>query len=359
LRGLNLTLPTASEEAAGALSGYVAGQKLSFSQVLEAAQQVLREGKAAPDWLWNLCLNTDLLALSLVQSGEDAKTLAGKVTSVLDVVANRDSGAGSFDSTVGRLLDCFRLARRAEDMVPDGLAAAMLEKLCLKYGSSDVVVDGIVEEALSSLRPLGDELKSVTDKSAPSILRCLCRRAGKRLTQTLGQSAPSYWPKIFSDLLLSSFCRREKLAAPLTSYLATSSLAEDDLFAILERSLQLWGDPVIAKAYVAGEVMHYSRVTLCLFASLPVATRDQRRGRVVELVMRGLPNHFDTADGRTVELAHYLSQIVTETLKDKEDGPAVELAAPKQELCRELLDSLRECEAAKDFWLQVIFKFIH
>jgi len=373
-KALHLNWPIATEETIETLSiTCQLGQPLPWDTLQATAEAVLISKKAVTssvaDCQWDLCLRTDLLPCALIggwKKMDTASVHAGIISAFLDLAANRAHGTTDhLDAAIKRILTCYHLSRHpvALKHLPDGLAAALLERLCLKHGALDDIVDGLVSEAKVSHVTLEKELGQVTRSSLPLILRCLCRKSStsEHLKSVLGHGAATTCVKELTDILLSSFGRFNSCAPGLVCYLASSSIPDEDFFMILERTLWLWGDPVIAKAYVAREVMHYTSVALLLFIHLKKETLILKKNKIVEHLTRGLPNHFNSPDGRTVALAHYLSEIFTETLKkdiignniEKSEDRRRELASPTEELCQELSKCLQGCcEQTQQFWLK-------
>jgi hypothetical protein len=65
-----------------------------------------------------------------------------------------------------------------------------------------------------------------------------------------------------------------------------------------------------------------------------------------------LPNHFSSTDPRTVILAKYLCELVTEAIKvyeGRSDRLPAEVASPSDELCRKVLGSIHVCKNSGHF----------
>jgi len=70
-------------------------------------------------------------------------------------------------------------------------------------------------------------------------------------------------------------------------------------------------------------------------------------------IARGLPNHFSSSDPRTVELAKFLCELITETMKlyEKRIGNVPDhVVRPSDNLCREVLGSFHKCKVTSRFW---------
>ena len=71
---------------------------------------------------------------------------------------------------------------------------------------------------------------------------------------------------------------------------------------LLKQSMTLWSDPVIAKAYVYQEVIHYTKLSLFIFTHLPPEKANQSQDMLIRLVGQGLPNHFSSTDPRSIQV---------------------------------------------------------
>ena len=71
---------------------------------------------------------------------------------------------------------------------------------------------------------------------------------------------------------------------------------------LLKQSMTLWSDPVIAKAYVYQEVIHFTKLSLFIFTHLPPEKANQCQDMLIRLVGQGLPNHFSSTDPRSIQV---------------------------------------------------------
>ena len=82
--------------------------------------------------------------------------------------------------------------------------------------------------------------------------------------------------------------------------------------------------------------------------------KDSTAPIFVPQIARGLPNHFSSTDPRTVELAKFLCEFLTETIKlyeKRTDNVPEHLQRPDHELCQEVLGSFHLCSTTNQFWL--------
>lgn len=152
----------------------------------------------------------------------------------------------------------------------------------------------------------------------------------------------------------------------LICYLSRVSIQKkrDDTFfgSILINVLQAWADPIIARAHVFAEVVHYAHLIFVLFYHL-VSNRSGLQiyqQRIVEYIAKGLPNHLNSSDFRTVSLAKLICEMVTESLKfyagsDKGDNLNDKFlhSYMDDDLCRQVLEGYQKdcCDAANNFWM--------
>lgn len=130
-------------------------------------------------------------------------------------------------------------------------------------------------------------------------------------------------------------------------------LSHDKLAQLLVKTLSMWSDPVISRAHVSQEVIHYTKLSFVLLTHVPQQTCLAYKMQITEQMVRGLPNHFNSTDPRTVQLAKFFCEIVTETLKLYEErisDISDELKCPEMELSRDLLTSCHTCDQSKHFW---------
>jgi len=140
----------------------------------------------------------------------------------------------------------------------------------------------------------------------------------------------------------------------------------DNYIKLFIQVLRLWADPVIAKAHVAQEVLHFSRLLFMSFVHLDENEVVKNKMSIVEQLGKGLPNHFNSTDYRTVKLAQMICDLLTETLKHLEaklkgapvdekdpDRPMFKVASYLDDgLCYEVIRQYCNCcERAKSFWM--------
>ena len=127
----------------------------------------------------------------------------------------------------------------------------------------------------------------------------------------------------------------------------------ETFFDLFEQSLTLWSDPIISKAYVYHEVIHYTKLSLLFFSHLSAAESLNGQDSIIKFVAQGLPNHFSSTDHRSIQLAKFFCEILTESLKLYEKRtPEIPkaLKQPDEEINTQLLRSMHACERADNFW---------
>ena len=137
----------------------------------------------------------------------------------------------------------------------------------------------------------------------------------------------------------------------LISYLCLQ--LDADLAWLLNEALALWADPVIAKAYVYREVIHFTKISLLVFAHLSPESTLESQDKCIRLITQGLPHHFSSTDHRSIQLAKFFCEVITETLKiyEKRSGQmAASLAHPQDEVCQQLLQSIPKDKFTSNFW---------
>ena len=74
---------------------------------------------------------------------------------------------------------------------------------------------------------------------------------------------------------------------------------------------------------------------------------------IIKFVAQGLPNHFSSTDHRSIQLAKFFCEILTESLKlyekRSEEIPKT-LCQPEDEINQQLLKSVPKCKKSEHFW---------
>ena len=128
---------------------------------------------------------------------------------------------------------------------------------------------------------------------------------------------------------------------------------------VLVPVMRLWADPVIAKAHVSKEVVHFTKLLFLTFVHCKREEVLEHKQKIIEQMAEGLPNHFNSTDYRTVNLAKMMCDLLTETLKtyepEKSDSKP-EFSAKtylNDGFCLQLLQEFDLCcERTKGFWLK-------
>lgn len=101
--------------------------------------------------------------------------------------------------------------------------------------------------------------------------------------------------------------------------------------------LKVWADPIVARGNVKSEILHYSKSIVAIVSHLQQDTLIKHKMKVVELVSthrickckcfyiylkvfpiqiaKGLPNHLSSTDPRSVFLAKFICDFLTQTMK--------------------------------------------
>ncbi len=305
-----------------------------------------------------LILDSDLLALSLMgKEGETEKECMENLETVVklpDTVGNKFRGSEETRRVLERLSKSILLLLRTRDYSYRRKASYLLEKFCVKWGSLGDAIVYFIENYSPDLPSLEDILAEVTPLRQASVIKALAANVSGRgdLVRLFGESPSSVASKhlgVFEQLLFSNFRRSSPgLVLEICCYLS-HALQQQESVGLLASCLRLWGDPVIARGYVAREVVHYARVGLALFLHMHRDVVRDNEMRLVEMLAKGLPNHFDSSDGRTVVLAKLFSELVTGTLRrmtnPKETSDSVVM--PEEEICHELLLCIHECDRSE------------
>ena len=138
--------------------------------------------------------------------------------------------------------------------------------------------------------------------------------SGYDILSVLGEVSCNKGQELHMKLLLSpkSYCKG--FFTRHICYLKRSM--NEELFAsTLDKIMTLWADPVIAKAHVTNEVIHYTNLILQIFCHMEEGHALKNQTKISLQLAKGLPNHFNSVDFRTVGLAKFLCEILTESLQ--------------------------------------------
>ena len=132
---------------------------------------------------------------------------------------------------------------------------------------------------------------------------------------------------------------------------------------MLIKVMNAWADPIIAKAHVTAEIIHYTHLVFSLFYHLASSKTIllSYQQQIVEQIAKGLPNHLNSTDFRTISLAKMICELMTESLKfysgNSSDAKLDEkflLSLAENDLCKEVLMGYTKdcCEDASHFWMK-------
>ncbi len=314
---------------------------------------------------WQLLSKSDLLALAMTSCSatEGDAEMAARLSDLAAAAfqsADLSAVEAVLDRTVRAVWLTLLSSRAAPPchgpVVPLCVRARLLERVCSRFSGVDKVAGDLASGLTRAGVSVEEEVLFLAGQRRAAVLRTMVRgsKDAGDLEAVLGKRVASECLSDFGTIAFSTGCRTGNVASRLCCYLG-SCLPGKEAFSLLERALELWADPVVARAYVSREVVHCTRLVLLLFCHLDREATLQRESRLVELLAGGLPNHFNSSDGRTVELAKYLSEIVMETLRHykEDDHPLPEnLLRPEASICQELLSCLHDCERTKSFWIK-------
>ena len=129
--------------------------------------------------------------------------------------------------------------------------------------------------------------------------------------------------------------------------------SEEILKNLLKQAMSLWSDPIIAKAYVYKEVIHYTKLCLFFFTHLSPEMAQSMQDDIIRFVAQGLPNHFSSTDHRSIQLAKFFCEIITESLKlyeKRSEGIPKTLCQPEEDINQQLLKCVHTCKRSQHFW---------
>ena len=337
-------------------------RRMSPDESLEAVRLISARTEEGSESSWRLLRRSDLLTLCLTApkaNEADAEAVA-RMPDLAALIHRGDQAAveDTFARTVRAIWMLVHQARHfSRTSVRPEVRARLLERFCTRYLGEEKILRNLAAALVSENLTLEEEVLSLSGQRRSAVLKalvCGCKDASD-LKLVLGPKVALSCLAEFSAIAFSPLCRAMDLAARLGCYLA-SCLNESEMLGLLEKALVLWGDPVIARAHLTREVVHCAKLVLLLFSHSAKAAVLRRESRLIELLVKGLPNHFNSADGRTVEMAKYLSEVLTETLKwygNEAHQLPEHISRPPDEFCAELVrGSIHSCDRTQDFWMK-------
>jgi hypothetical protein len=242
--------------------------------------------------------------------------------------------------------------------VDDKLISFIVDKFCSNFNWQAEVMRQFAKNSHelsllgSTLEPV---LKNISSLRQTAVLKAVFNNAssGQELLETIGRNVPYQCRDVMAKLLLDRRSINPDAYLNLICCLS-HCLKQGELLQLLLKCLDLWSDKVIARAHVSYEIVHYTKISFIVFYHiLPETLAGKAQMGVVERLVKGLPNHFNSTDPRTVNLAKFFSQLITDTMKhyqDKEEQIDEEVKNPEEELCRQVLDAFHLCGKTDHFW---------
>ena len=138
--------------------------------------------------------------------------------------------------------------------------------------------------------------------------------------------------------------------------------SKETIGTMLIKVMQAWADPIIARAHVTAEIIHYTHLVFVLFYHLASDKNilQKYQNQIVEQLAKGLPNHLNSTDYRTISLAKMMCELVTESLKvhtgngtdEKLDRKFIQ-SLSENEICQDVLMGYHKdcCKEASSFWM--------
>ena len=137
---------------------------------------------------------------------------------------------------------------------------------------------------------------------------------------------------------------------------------KDNIGNVLITVMQAWADPIIARAHVSAEIIHYTHLVFTLFYHLVSRKHlvQKYQQQIVEQIAKGLPNHLNSTDFRTISLAKMIVEMITESLRyyagnSKGEKLTSEFLRGYMDdyLCKEVLGGYQRdcCTSSSRFWM--------
>ena len=332
--------------------------------------ELLKRGEVASPAITlgrDVFLRSDGLLFVFLCANEESDRYLSDAVKLPDISANAFQGKSEADDTTTvclRVLKSVTLLRHLHRLQLCGGDSIpfLVDKVCTNYGWNDATAAQFARDCFD-LAALGSNLEPVVSRvpllRQLAVLKPVVNYAcdGAQILHAMGPGVAYKCREAVARLL---FDRRSlhgsggdggDAFARLVCYLSRC-VKQEDLYKLLLRSMELWGDPVIARGHVTGEIVHYTKICFLIFYHLEAVTLSGRLG-LAERLSAGLPNHFNSTDPRTVILAKFFFQLLTETMKHYENpGEEIcdELAHPEDEMCRLVLDSFHLCDKSEHFW---------
>ena len=290
----------------------------------------------------NGALNSALACKSAIEDD------VADVVKLPDYVANAFEGRYDVSKLESRIAESSKFLLSSSSMKFQWF----LEKLSLNFNHSSAIwallVDVLDEipDCGSKLNPI---LRRLTAQKLETALKAIATHSISvdAIHRILGEGELKDVESVLFALNLT-----EEARIKFVCYLSRVSESKT-LLKMLKRSLKIWGDPIIARGYVQREVVQCTKLALALLSHCDPDSIVASEMDVAELLVTGLPNHFNSTDGRIVQLAKFFSEVVTETMKRFKDAEhVINVDIGDFELGLEALKAVHECDKTKTFPFQ-------
>jgi len=292
----------------------------------------------------------------LDQKGSDQR-LCNRIVKLYDIIANFQNGSEDVSKYVKQTIRAIVLVLEKSKSEYSDFFISVLSSAFINYHKQ--YQDLLNEEFFDVCKnqKLAIPLAKMTSLACDAFFKsCLkyCQN-GEQVEEILIQTSLS--DKIVQDLAKRLLFRLSALEnwTMYSNFATFVSLRFDEEIVknLLKQTMSLWSDPIIAKAYVYKEVIHYTKLCLVLFANLSPKVALSMQDDIMKFVAQGLPNHFSSTDHRSIQLAKFFCEILTESLKlyekRNEEIPQT-LRQPEDEINQQLLKSVPNCKKSKHFW---------
>lgn len=275
--------------------------------------------------------------------------LCNRIVKLYDIVSSFQGGSEDVSDLVKRVIQAIFLVVSKQENQTKFSISVMSSAFCNYQSQYQDLLNEDFFRPLS-LRPFHVPVSEMTWLGKDAFFRSLLKFAhdGDHMRQVMQKTQLGQPVELGQRLLFRiGGLQNWSMYSNLVCYLDPIILK--DLFL---KCLSLWSDPIISKAYVYKEVIHYTKLSTLIFSHLAGETVLKIQDNIISLITQGLPNHFSSTDPRSITLAKFFCELLTESLKvyeKRSEEIPTSLIWPQEEINQQLLQSVHNCPAAQHF----------
>ncbi len=284
------------------------------------------------------------------------RRLCSRIVKLYDVIASAERGFRDISGVVERVLKALVIVYKSNNNSAFFLSVVSSCLLNYRTQFQDLLNQELFKPL--ELEPwdlLTSQLDNLGCEALFQALLDYCE-SGNHLKDLLVKTAlpPEHVKKVCQRLLFRSGGLKNWASYTKLVCFICSGCDWDIVQEMFRQVLTLWSDPVVAKGYVFGEVLHYTKLSVMFFSHLSPSQSLEMQEDLIRFVAQGLPNHFSSSDHRSIQLAKFFCELLTESLKLYEKRIDViphTLCNPAEDINHQLLtQGVHKCDNSETFW---------